>query len=247
MSTARLTGRIALVTGASRGIGAAVAKRFAAEGAQVILLARTQGALEEVDDQIRSAGGSATLVTLDLREPDKIDQMGMALYERFGRLDILVGNAGILGGLSPIGHFALKDWAEVMAVNVTANWRLIRSFDAVLRHSDAGRAIFVTSAVAQAITPYWGAYAASKAALEVMVRSWACEVAQTSALKINLVDPGIVQTRMRLQAFPGEAPGRHPPPEAITDIFVELASKECDVTGVIHRIQANGVLTGSAL
>jgi NAD(P)-dependent dehydrogenase (short-subunit alcohol dehydrogenase family) len=229
----RLQGRIALITGASRGIGAAVARRIAAEGAHVVLLARTQGGLEEVDDQIRRDGGQATLVPLDLRDFDAIDQMGAALYQRFGRLDILVGNAGVLGGLSPIGHFALSDWAEVMAVNVTANWRLIRSFDALLRQSDAGRAIFVTSGVARSIFPYWGAYAASKAALETLARSWAAEVANTSPLKINLVNPGIVRTRMRSQAFPGENPQTLPAPEAITDVFVDLASPDCLLTGEI--------------
>jgi NAD(P)-dependent dehydrogenase (short-subunit alcohol dehydrogenase family) len=230
-----------LVTGASRGLGAAIARRFAAEGAHVVLLARTQGALEDVDDQIRRAGGQATLVPLDLKDGDAIDQMGAALYQRFGRLDILVGNAAVLGGLSPVGHFALADWAEVMAVNVTANWRLIRSFDALLRQSDAGRAIFVTSGVTQAIFPYWGAYAASKAALETMARTWAAEVAATSSLKVNLVNPGVLRTRMRAQAFPGEDPLSHPEPDAITDVFVDLAVPECPRTGEI--VDANAPMT----
>jgi NAD(P)-dependent dehydrogenase (short-subunit alcohol dehydrogenase family) len=231
MPAGRLQGRVALVTGASRGIGAAVARRFAAEGAQVVLLARTQGALEEVDDQIRKDGGQSTLVALDLKDADAIDRMGAALYGRFGRLDILVGNAAVLGGLSPVGHFALSDWAEVMAVNVTANWRLIRGFDALMRQSDAGRAIFVTSGIAQTITPYWGAYAASKAALEVLARTWAAEVAHTSPLKVNLVDPGIIRTRMRAQAFPGEDPQSHPEPDCITQVFVDLAAPDCSLTG----------------
>lgn len=235
MAEKRLAGRTALITGASRGIGAAVAKRFAAEGAHVILLARTQGALEEVDDQIREAGGQATLVTLDLREPDAIDQMGLALYQRFKRLDILVGNAAVLGGLSPVGHYALKDWNEVMTVNLTANWRLIRSFDALLRQSDAGRAIFVTSGTARSAFPYWGAYAASKAALETLARTWAAEVARTTNLKVNLVDPGIVRTRLRMEAFPGEDPLQHLPPEAVTGLFLDLASPDCEKTGEIVR------------
>ena len=236
MSTGRrLEGRLALVTGASRGIGAAVAKRFAAEGAQVILLARTQASLEEVDDEIRAAGGQATLVPLDLRDPDKIDQMGLALYQRFGKLDILVGNAGVLGGLSPVGHFALKDWNEVMAVNLTANWRLIRSFDALLRQSDAGRAIFTTSGVAHGITPYWGAYAASKAALETMVQTWASEVGRLTNLRANLVDPGVVATRMRVEAFPGENPGTLAQPESVTGLFVDLAAADCTRNGEIVR------------
>jgi NAD(P)-dependent dehydrogenase (short-subunit alcohol dehydrogenase family) len=231
-----LAGRVALITGASRGIGAAVAGRFAAEGAHVILLARTQGGLEEVDDRIRAAGGKATLVTLDLRDAEAIDQMGHALYQRFGRLDILVGNAGILGGLSPVGHFALKDWAEVMAVNVTANWRLIRSFDALLRQSDAGRAIFVTASVAEKPLPYWGAYAASKAALETLAKTWAAEIANTTALKVNLIDPGAVRTRMRAQAFPGEDPASLPEPASITQAFVDLASPACARQGEIIRL-----------
>jgi NAD(P)-dependent dehydrogenase (short-subunit alcohol dehydrogenase family) len=229
----RLEGRVALITGASRGIGAAVARRFAAEGAQVVLLARTQGALEEVDDEIRRAGGSATLVPLDLREPDSIDQMGYALYQRFGRLDILVGNAAVLGGLSPVGHYALKDWDAVMAVNLTANWRLIRSFDALMRKSEAGRAIFVTCRAAAELPPYWGAYAASKASLEALARTWAAEVGRTTPLKVNLIDPGVVRTRLRAQAFPGEDPQQNPPPEAVTDAFVELASPECRSNGEI--------------
>jgi len=229
----QLAGRVALVTGASRGIGAAVARRFAAAGAHVVLLARTQGALEELDDEIRAQGGAATLVPLDLREPDSIDQMGLALFQRFGRLDILVGNAAVLGGLSPVGHYAVKDWTEVMAVNVTANWRLIRSFDALLRQSDAGRAIFVTSGVTRGAFPYWGAYTASKAALEAMVRCWAAEVERTSPLRVNLVDPGVVRTRMRAQAFPGEDANLHPAPDAIADVFVELASPQCQRNGEI--------------
>ena len=166
----RLDGRLALITGASRGIGAALARRFAAEGAHVILVARTQGGLEERDDEIRAAGGSATLVPLDLRQVDQIDQLGAALHQRFGRLDVLVGNAGVLGTLSPMGHVTPATWDEVIAVNLTANWRLIRSLDPLLRLSPAGRALFTTCAAAAAPLPYWGPYAASKAALETMAR-----------------------------------------------------------------------------
>src|ERR1700674_1897690 len=205
MTTAakRLQGRLALITGASRGIGAAVARRFAAEGAQLILVARTQGGLEERDDEIRALGGQATLLPLDLRDFDKIDQMGAAFYRRFGKLDVLVGNAGVLGALSPMGHFAPETWAEVIDVNLTANWRLVRSLDPLLRLSEAGRAIFTTCAAAREATPYWGAYAASKAALETMVRIYAGEVTKTK-IKVNLVDPGIVRTNLRAQGFPGE-------------------------------------------
>jgi NAD(P)-dependent dehydrogenase (short-subunit alcohol dehydrogenase family) len=236
MNERRQEGRIALVTGASRGIGAAVAVRLAAEGAHVILLGRTPGALEEVDDRVRAVGGTATLVTLDLREPDRIDQMGPALYQRFGRLDILVGNAAVLGGLSPVGHYALKDWAEVIAVNVTANWRLIRGFDTLLRQSDAGRAIFVTSDVARSLSPYWGAYAASKAALESLVLTWAAEVGRLTRLRVNLVDPGIVSTRLRAEAFPGEDPQAHPLRDEIIDALVALAAPDCQRHGEIVRL-----------
>ena len=232
----RLKGRIALITGASRGIGAAVAKRFAAEGAQVILLARTVGALEELDDEIRTAGGNqAVLLPLDLRQFDKIDQMAVALHQRFGRLDALVGNAGVLGTLSPMGHFEPKTWAEVMEVNVTANWRLIRALDPLLRLSQAGRAVFTTCAAARAPLPYWGAYAASKAALETLARIYAGEVANT-ALKVNLVDPGIVGTRLRTRGFPGEDHAKLRKPEDVTEPFVAAAMAECVPNGEIFTL-----------
>jgi NAD(P)-dependent dehydrogenase (short-subunit alcohol dehydrogenase family) len=237
-ASGRLAGRIALITGASRGIGAAVAKRFAAEGAHVVLVARSQGGLEEVDDTIRAARGDdtgATLVPLDLIEEGGIERLGAALYERFGRLDILVGNAGLLGTLGPLGHIEPKTWDEVFAVNVTANWRLIRSCDPLLRRSAAGRAIFVTSGVTRRVLPYWGLYASSKAALEMLVRTYAAEMAKT-AVRANIVSPGMVRTRMRAQAMPGEDPETLPPPEAITDVFVELAEAACDRTG--EMIQA---------
>jgi NAD(P)-dependent dehydrogenase (short-subunit alcohol dehydrogenase family) len=226
----RLAGRLALVTGASRGIGAAVARRFAAEGAHVILVARTVGGLEELDDEIRSAGGNATLVPLDLRDFDKIDQMGAALYQRFGKLDVLVGNAGVLGSLSPTGHVMPKTWQEVMDVNLTANWRLIRSLDPLLRRSEAGRAVFTTCAAAREALPYWGPYAASKAALETMVKIYAGEVEKTP-IRVNLVDPGPVRTKLRLQGFPAEDRARLAVPEDVTEPFVALAEPVC----ALHR------------
>jgi NAD(P)-dependent dehydrogenase (short-subunit alcohol dehydrogenase family) len=228
----RLKGRIALITGASRGLGAALARRFAAEGAHLVLVARTQGGLEEVDDGIRQAGGAATLLPLDLRDFDKIDQMGAALHERFGRLDILVGNAAVLGSLSPMGHFTVKTWQEVMEVNLTANWRLIRSLDPLLRRSEAGRAIFVTCRAARDFTPYWGAYAASKAALEAMVQIYAGEIAKTHATA-NLVDPGVMRTKLRLRAFPGENHAKLPAPESATEVFVALAAATSSKNGEI--------------
>jgi len=228
-----LEGRIALITGASRGIGAAVARRFAREGAHLILAARTQGALEELDDEVRAMGGSVTLVPGDLTDFDAIDRMGAAVFERFKRLDILVGNAGALGTLSPLGHIDAKTWDQVMAINLTANWRLIRSFDSLLRLSDAGRAIFVTSGVGA--RAYWGAYAVSKAALETLVRIYAAEVAKTN-VRVNLLDPGAIRTAMRAQAFPGEDPMTLRPPESITDLFVELARPACTRNG--ERVEA---------
>src|SRR5215475_13156012 len=188
-ATGRLAGRLALVTGASRGLGAAVAKRFAAESAQLVLAARTVGGLEEVDDAVRASGGAATLVPLDLTDFDAIDRLGQSLYERFGRLDVLVGNAGILGTLSPVGHIRPADWTDVLNLNLTANWRVLRSLDPLLRASDAGRAIFVTADVARAPKAFWGAYAASKAALEALVKVYADEVAK-SRIRVNLIDPG---------------------------------------------------------
>jgi NAD(P)-dependent dehydrogenase (short-subunit alcohol dehydrogenase family) len=231
---ARLSGRLALITGASRGIGAAVARRFAAEGAHVILLARTTGGLEERDDEIRALGREATLVPLDLRDGAKIDQMGAALYQRFGRLDVLVGNAGVLGALSPMGHFDPATWAEVIEVNLTANWRLIRSLDPLLRLSPAGRAIFTTCAAAREATPYWGAYAASKAALETMVKIYAGETVKTN-VRANLVDPGIVATALRSQGFPGEDRARLAAAEDVTEPFVVLAQIDCAYSGEILR------------
>ena len=219
----RLQGRLALITGASRGLGATLARRFAAEGAHVILTARTQGGLEEVDDEIRKAGGPpATLLPLDLRELDKIDQMSAAIQQRFNRLDVFVGNAAVLGKLSPLGHLDPRSWDEVMTVNLSANWRLIRALDPLLRLSEAGRALFVTCAAARDLGAYWGAYAASKAALEALVRVYARELGITKATA-NLVDPGAMATALRLRAFPGEDRAKLASPESRADAFVALA------------------------
>jgi NAD(P)-dependent dehydrogenase (short-subunit alcohol dehydrogenase family) len=222
----RLAGRIALVTGASRGLGAAVAARFAAEGAQLVLVARTVGGLEATDDAVRAAGGSATLVPLDLADLDAIDRLGQSLYERFGRLDILVGNAAALGTLSPAGHITPRDWTTVVTLNLTANWRLIRSLDPLLRASDAGRALFVTDVVARQPRAFWGAYAASKAGLEALVRVYADETAR-SKLRVNLVDPGRLRTHLRARAYPGEKPETVPAPNSVTEAFVALAEPAC--------------------
>jgi NAD(P)-dependent dehydrogenase (short-subunit alcohol dehydrogenase family) len=221
-----LNGRIAVVTGASRGIGRAVALRYAAEGAHVIALARTVGALEELDDEIGKAGGSATLVPVDLNDLDKLEALGPSLYQRFGKVDIFVANAGGLGTVAPVSHHEPKLWEETFRINVHANFRLIRSLEPALRLSDAGRAIFVTSGAARRSTAYWGAYAASKAALETMALTWADELANTK-VRVNLLSPGPIATRMRAAAFPGEDPATLRKPEDIAGAFVDLALPSC--------------------
>ncbi|HVB15221.1 MAG TPA: SDR family NAD(P)-dependent oxidoreductase [Stellaceae bacterium] len=236
----RLAGRIALVTGASRGIGAAVALRFAREGAHVVLVARTVGGLEEVDDRIRAAGGSATLVPLDLREFIKIDELAAALYQRYGKLDILVGNAAEFGVFSPLGHIDPALWGEVIDLNLTANWRLIRAMDPLLRAAPAGRAIFVTSSLARDAPPYYGAYAVSKAGLETLVRIYAGEIAARTAVRANLIDPGIVRTRLRARIFPGEDPATVPDPDSVAGAFLELAVPECTSNGEIVTLDYPG-------
>jgi NAD(P)-dependent dehydrogenase (short-subunit alcohol dehydrogenase family) len=211
--TAALEGRVALITGASRGIGAALALELARLGAQCVLVARTQGGLEEVDDAIRAAGGKpATLLPFDLQKAEKdIDMIGPSIVQRFGRLDILVHNAGALNKLTPVAHIEPRDWAEVMAVNLTASWRLIRSCDPPLRASEAGRAVFVTSGRVLRPRAYWGMYGASKAGMEHLVMTWAQEV-EATPLRVNLVDPDIVATKMRAAAMPGEDPATLPQP-----------------------------------
>ena len=240
MSDKILDGRIALITGASRGIGRAVAKHFVEHGAQVILTARTQGALEELDDEIQAMGGQATLVPCDLTKFDTIDQIGAAIYERFGKLDVLVGNAAALGTLAPIAHLDPKEWQKVIDLNLTANWRLIRSLDPLLRTSDAGRAIFVTSSVGHEARPFWGTYAVSKAALEMTAQIYAEETKKTN-VRVNLIDPGGTRTAMRAEAIPGEDPQTVKAPESINHLFLELASAAYDQTGQI--IDANRELS----
>jgi NAD(P)-dependent dehydrogenase (short-subunit alcohol dehydrogenase family) len=223
------------VTGASRGIGRAVAKRFAQEGADLVLIARTVGALEELDDEIRGiTGKTSLLVPLDLREFDAIDRLGAALFERFGRLDVLVGNAGDLGTLTPVGHIEPKEWQRVLDVNLTANWRLIRSLDPLLRLSDAGRAIFVSSGAARGARAYWGTYAITKAALEMLVTTYSEEIKQTK-VRANLIDPGRTRTGMRAQAYPGEDPMTLPTPDEVAEKFVPLACADFDGNGQLIK------------
>jgi NAD(P)-dependent dehydrogenase (short-subunit alcohol dehydrogenase family) len=226
----RLAGRIALVTGASRGIGRAAAKALAVQGAHVVITGRTTGALEELDDEIQAAGGSATILQLDLKRLEKIDQLGPTLYQRWGKLDIVVGNAAFLGPLTPIAHITDDAWTNVMSTNLAANWRLMRTLDPLLQRSDAGRAIYVTSGAASKSTAYWGLYAASKAALETLVKTYAAEMS-TTKVRANLIDPGPTRTAMRAKAYPGEDGNTLPTPDDIAPLFVELALPECQRNG----------------
>lgn len=228
--TGRLEGRLALVTGASHGLGAAVAMRYAQEGARLVLLARDGAALEKLDDALRAAGGSATLVPLDLRQFDRIDGMSAALGERFGKLDILAACAGVLGHLAPLGHYDPALAQEIVEVNLLANWHLLRALDPLLRASPAGRAIFATCAAARAPEAYWSLYAASKAGLEAMVKSYAEEIAHGTA-RANLVDPGPMRTALRFAAFPFEDRTQIKPAEDATEPFVALAEAGCAKNG----------------
>jgi NAD(P)-dependent dehydrogenase (short-subunit alcohol dehydrogenase family) len=237
-----LAGRIALVTGASRGIGHATALKLAAEGAHVVAVARTVGGLEELDDAIKASGGTATLVPLDLKDSPGIDRLGAALHERYGRLDVLVGNAGILGPVSPLGHVEPSAWDDVIAVNVTANWRLIRSMDPLLRQADAGRAVFLTSGAASNARAYRGPYSLSKAALDVLVRTYAAETASTS-VRANLFNPGPTRTRMRATLMPGEDPATLPPAEEVAAKIVELCLPSFQETGRLYDYPAGKLLT----
>ena len=228
------TKRVALITGASRGIGRAAALHLAAEGIHVVLAARTQGALEEVDDEIRAAGGTATLLPLDLKNVDSLDPVGPSLHARFGRLDILLHCAGALGKLTPAGHITPKDFAECVAVNLAATYRLIRTCAPLLVDAEAGRAVFVTSSVARKPRAFWGAYGATKAGMENLVLSWADEVDNTR-LRVNLFDPGRTATRMRAQAFPGEDPNTLPQPASVAARIVPLCAVDCVAHGTLVR------------
>jgi NAD(P)-dependent dehydrogenase (short-subunit alcohol dehydrogenase family) len=233
---AALSGRIALITGASRGIGRAAALALAGAGAHVILVARTVGGLEETDDAIQKIGGTATLVPMNLRDFDAIDRLGASIYERWGKLDALLGNAGVLGTLTPLAQITPKGFAEVMEVNVTANWRLIRSMDPLLRQSDAGRVLFVSSGAAKKHTPYWGAYAVSKAALEMLALTYAAECRDTN-LKVNLLNPGPMRTAMRAKAMPGEDPTILPAPEEIAPQIVDMLSPSFGMSETIANFR----------
>ncbi len=223
--------RVALVTGASRGIGRAAALELAKAGATVVAVARTQGGLSELDDEARALGlPPLVLAPLDLTDFARVDQMAALIAGRFGRLDALVAAAAVLGGLRPMAHYEPEDFERVVATDLTAQWRLLRACDPLLRLSDAGRAVFVTSAAARLAPAYWGAYAVAKAGLEAMVRVYAAEIAKTT-LRANLFDPGAAATRMRAEAFPGEDPTRLPTPEAIAPALAALAMPACAKNG----------------
>jgi NAD(P)-dependent dehydrogenase (short-subunit alcohol dehydrogenase family) len=242
LSAGVLSGRIALVTGASRGIGAATARALGQAGAHVVAVARTVGGLEELDDVIRVAGGSATLVPLDVTDFQGLAQLAGMLGERYRRLDILVGNAGIAGPSSPLDHIPLKDWDDVIKVNVTANWQLICAMDALLRRSDAGRAVFITSGAAHNMRPYRCLYSTSKAALEAVARTYAAETERT-AVRVNLLNPGPTRTRMRAQVMPGEDPMTLPPPEEVAEKIVELCLPEFSETGRFYDFPTGKLLS----
>lgn len=233
MSGRVLKDRIALITGASRGIGAATARLFANEGAHVLLLGRDQKTLETVDDDIKAAGGNASIIPLNLEDGTTIDALGPSLYERFGHLDIFIGNAGILGGLRPLTHVPSDLWDRVIATNLTANWRLIRTLDPLLRRADAGRVVFVTSSRVAGLGPaYWAPYSVSKAALETLARTYANETAD-SPVKVNMVDPGATATFMRAEAYPGEDQSTIRTPEQVAEVILRLARTDMAETGQI--------------
>jgi NAD(P)-dependent dehydrogenase (short-subunit alcohol dehydrogenase family) len=216
-----------LVTGASRGIGRAAAIALGAAGAHVICVARTVGGLEETDDEIRKVGGSATLVPLNLKDFAAIDRLGASIFERWGKLDAFLGNAAVLGVLTPLAHMDPKTFQELLDINITANWRLIRSLDPLLRQSDAGRALFVTSGAARKHIPYWGGYAMSKSALEILALTYAAECEGTP-VRVNLINPGPMRTLMRAKAMPGEDPSELPRPEEMAPKIVEMLSPSYD-------------------
>ncbi len=230
-----LAGKVVLITGASRGIGYAAGIEAANRGAHVIAVARTVGGLEELDDAIQAIGGSTTLVPLDLRDGEAVDRLGAAIFERWGHLDGLVANAGQLGVLSPVAHIKPDDFDKVLAVNVTANYRLIRSLDVLLRQSEAGRAVFVSSGAARSARPFWGLYAASKAALDALVKSYAGEIATTTA-RANVFYPGIVRTAMRAKAMPGEDPNTLPTPAEVAPRLIDMLSPSLTENGRLFDV-----------
>ena len=239
--TKPLVDRVALVTGASRGIGYAAALMLARAGAHVIAVARTVGGLEDLDDAIRADGGSATLTPLDMRDYPGLYRLATALNERYGRLDVLIGNAAAAGVPSPLDHIEPKAWADMMAVNVTANWHLIRAMHPLLKRSGAGRAVFITSGIANFPRAYWAPYSVSKAALDALARTYAAETSST-AVRVNLFDPGATRTRMRAMVMPGEDPMTLPTPGAVAEKLVDLCQPGFTETGKLYEFRSDKVL-----
>ena len=241
MTDKPLADRIALVTGASRGIGAAVALELAQAGAHIVAVARTAGGLEELDDKIKAAGGTATLVPLDMKDFEGIARLALALNERYQRLDVLVGNGGVLGPMSPLGHVEPKAWDEVIAVNVTANFHLIRTMDPLLRASEAGRAVFITSSAATSNRAYRGPYSISKAALNAMARTYAAETVTTN-VRVNLLNPGPTRTRMRAAVMPGEDPMTLKTVEPVAEQIVAMCLPDFQETGKLYDYEQGRLL-----
>jgi NAD(P)-dependent dehydrogenase (short-subunit alcohol dehydrogenase family) len=236
----RLEGKVALVTGASRGLGFATAVHLAREGAHVIATARTTGGLEELDDAVKAAGSTATLVPMDITDFEAIDRLGAAIFERWKRLDILIGNAGVLGKMTPIAHLDPKVWDSAIATNITANYRLVRSMDPLLRQSDGARVAFVTSGVAQKCLPFWGSYAISKAALDALMKTYAAET-ESTAIRVNCFSPGATRTKMRATAMPGEDPAKLPTPEVVSAQLLEMCLPSFTGHGGVWRYDAAGL------
>lgn len=236
----QLENRVAVVTGASRGLGRAIALKLAAEGAHIVATARTQGGLEELDDEIKDIGGTATLVPADIKDFAAIDRLGAAIFERWKKLDILIGNAGVLGKLTPLGHLDPKVFDDAMAVNITANYRLVRSLDPLLRASDAGRAVFITSGLAHKCFAYWGAYSISKAALEALVKTYAAEN-ESTAIRANCFSPGPTRTKMRATAMPGEDPDTLPSAEEVAAQVIPMCLSSFTDNGAVYKYAPTGL------
>jgi NAD(P)-dependent dehydrogenase (short-subunit alcohol dehydrogenase family) len=240
MMSRQLEGKVALITGASRGLGYAAALHLAKEGVHIIATARTRGGLEELDDAVKAAGSTATLVPMNLTDYEAIDRLGAAIFERWKKLDILIGNAGTLGKLTPLAHVDPKVWDDALATNLTANYRLIRSMDPLLQAAPNGRAIFVTSGLAQKCWAYWGSYSIGKAALDALMKTYAAEVATTN-LRVNCFSPGATRTKMRATAMPGEDPATLPTPEEVSAQMVAMCLPEFEDNGGVWKYDVKGL------